>query len=263
MALVAFIYIELRVASEPILPIRLFLDRTVAAACLSNWFTTAVVYMVLFYAPIYFQIRGMSTTEAGIRLIPQSVGGSLGSLLAGVIMNRAGSYKAMGIAVLGTFVLGAVGLATLNLDTPSWPALIYLFLIGSSYGGTLTVTLLAVIAAVDHEHQAVVTSATFAFRSTGSTIGVTIGSAVFQNILKIKLWDKFGGQEGAAEEIQKIRDSFDELTHLPPGWKEGVFDSYMDAIRGVFFAASAAAVLGLLCGSFMKQHKLHTTLARR
>merc|ERR1712093_239022 len=55
---------------------------------------------------------------------------------------------------------------------------IYQFLIGLGYGGMLTVTLLAVISAVDHEHQAVITSATYAFRSTGSSIGVTIASAV-------------------------------------------------------------------------------------
>jgi hypothetical protein len=127
----------------------------------------------------------------------------------------------------------------------------------------LTVTLLATISAVDHEHQAVITSATYAFRSTGSTIGVTIASAVYQNILKITLWQKFGALPGAADEIQRIRDNFDELRHLPPGWKAGVLDSYMDALRGVFLTAFGVALLGLVAGSFIRQHTLHATLARR
>lgn len=262
-ALVAFVWIEARRAVEPVIPVKLLLNRTVAAACLTNWFTTMACFMVIFYTPIFFQVRGLSTTQAGVRLIPQSVGASVGSLSAGLIMNKTGKYRVLGLALISSFVLGTGLLSILNLSAPDWPALIFLFLIGIGYGGMLTVTLLATISAVDHDYQAVITSATYAFRSTGSTIGVTIGSAVYQNILKIELWDKFGNEEGAADEIRKIRDNFDELRHLPPGWKEGVFNSYMDALRGVFLTALGVAVLGFVCQSFIRQHTLHMTLARK
>lgn len=262
-ALMAFVWIEARRAVEPVIPVKLLLNRTVAAACLTNWFTTMACFMVIFYTPIFFQVRGLSTTQAGVRLIPQSVGASVGSLSAGLIMNKTGKYRVLGLALISSFVLGTGLLSILNLSAPDWPALIFLFLIGIGYGGMLTVTLLATISAVDHDYQAVITSATYAFRSTGSTIGVTIGSAVYQNILKIELWDKFGNEEGAADEIRKIRDNFDELRHLPPGWKEGVFNSYMDALRGVFLTALGVAVLGFVCQSFIRQHTLHMTLARK
>ena len=71
-SLFGFIYIESRVASEPIIPVHLLLNRTVAAACLCNWFCTMVVFMGTYYVPIYFQVKGLSTTAAGSRLIPQS-----------------------------------------------------------------------------------------------------------------------------------------------------------------------------------------------
>jgi MFS family permease len=178
-------------------------------------------------------------------------------------MNKTGKYKIVGLALIIALALGTGLLALLNLDSPEWPALVCLFLTGAGYGGMLTVTLLACISAVDHEHQAVISSATYAFRSTGSTIGVTIGSAVYQNILKAGLWNKFGGEEGAADEIERIRDSFDELRHLPPGWHDGVFETYMDALRGVFLTALAVVLLCLVCACFMRQHTLHTTLARK
>ena len=127
----------------------------------------------------------------------------------------------------------------------------------------LTVTLLAVISAVDHEHQAVITSATYAFRSTGSTIGITIASAVYQNLLLTGLHNRFDGKPGAEDEIRRIRDSLDELKHLPPGWKIGVLESYSWALRGVFLTAFGVAVLGLVCGCFMRQNVLHSNLARR
>jgi len=149
------------------------------------------------------------------------------------------------------------------MDTSDWPAYIYQFLIGLGYGGMLTVTLLAVISAVPHDHQAVITSATYAFRSTGSTIGVTIASAVYQNILVASLHSRFDGQPGAADEIRRIRDSFDELKHLPKGWDAGVKDSFAGALRGVFLTAFGIAILGSFCGGFIKQHILHKNLARR
>lgn len=261
--LVAFVWIEAKWAKEPVLPVKLLLNRTVAAACLTNWFATMGCFMVLFYTPIFFQVRGLSTTQAGVRLIPEAVGSSIGSLTAGIIMNKTGKYRILGLALIFTFALGPGLLSVLDLSTPEWPASVFLFLVGLGYGGMLTVTLLATISAVDHEHQAVVTSATYAFRSTGSTIGVTIGSAVYQNILKKELWDRFGHERGAADEIKKIRDNFDEIFHLPPGWHNDVFGSYMDALRGTFLTALVVAVLAFMCGCFMRQHTLHTTLARK
>jgi MFS family permease len=224
---------------------------------------TVTIAVLLFYTPIFFQVRGLSTTQAGMRLIPTSVGTSVGSLMAGFLMNKTGKYRILCLALIFAFALGTGLLALLDLNTPLWPAYIYLFLTGAGYGGMLTVTLLAAISAVDHEHQAVISSATYAFRSTGSTIGVTIGSAVYQNILKTGLWAKFGKEEGAAEEINRIRDNFDELLHLPPGWHDGVFNTYMDALRGVFLTALGVAVLGFVCACFMREHTLHTILARK
>ncbi|RDL32060.1 MFS multidrug transporter-like protein [Venustampulla echinocandica] len=260
--LVAFIYIEARIASEPVIPVKLLLNRTVAAACLTNWFIAMVVFAILFYVPIFFQVKGLSTTAAGMQLIPQSIGASVGSLLCGFVMNHTGKYRLLSFAILGSFVLGTGLICTLTFDTPNWPAFIYLFLIGTGYGGTLTVTLLALISAVSHDHQAVITSASYAFRSTGSTIGVTIASAVYQNILVSSLHQRFDGREGAAEEIRRIRDSFDELKHLPPGWRQGVLESYELSFRGVFLTAFGLAVTAFVCGAFMRQHTLHTSLSR-
>lgn len=261
--LAVFVYIEAYVAAEPVIPVRLLLNRTVAAACLTNWFTTMVIFMITFYIPIFFQVKGLSATAAGMRLIPQSLGSSIGSLGCGLIMSHTGKYKVLGLTVIATFVLGTGLLTTLSFNTPDWPGYIYQFLVGVGYGGMLTITLLATISAVAHDHQAVITSATYAFRSTGSTIGVTIASAVYQNILVSSLHSKFDGKKGAIDEIRRIRDSLDELKHLPKGWKVGVFESYQDALRGVFLTGLGIAVLGLVCGAFMRQHTLHTSLARR
>lgn len=257
-----FIYVESEYAEEPIIPVRLLLDRTVLSACLTNWFTTMSTFALLFYGPIYFQVQGLSTTQAGLRLIPQSAG-AIGSVGTGLVMRWTGRYYYLSVVVLLIFVASLVMISTFNLTTPAWEPFVVFFFSGIGYSGMLTVTLLALISAVQHKHQAVITSASYAFRSTGSVIGITIASAVFQNILHLELWARFGNREGAAEIIGRLRDSLDEIQKLPPSWKAGVMDIYMDALRGVFLTTLGIAVLGLLVSLAMREHTLHNNLARK
>ena len=257
-----FIYVESTHAEEPVIPVRLLLNRTVLSACLTNWFTTMSIFSLLFYGPIYFQVMGLSPTQAGIRLIPQSLG-AVGSISTGLVMRWTGRYYFLTVTVMSIFVASMGIVSTFNLETPAWEPFIVFFLGGIGYSGMLTVTLLALISAVEHKDQAVITSASYAFRSTGSAIGITISSAVFQNILKLELWDRFGDRKGAAEIIGKLRDSLDEIQHLPPTWKADVMDVYMDALRGVFLTMLGFAVIGLLVSLAMREHKLHSNLARK
>jgi MFS family permease len=258
-----FIYVEAYIATEPVIPVKLLLDRTVASACLTNWFTTMAVFGLLFYLPVYFQVQGLSATAAGVRLIPQAIGTSIGSLGSGFIMRGTGRYKLLNYAVMALQVLSAALICTLNLDTPVWLPFVYFFLGGVAYGSMLTITLVALISAVDHQHHAVVTSASYAFRSTGSTIGITVASAVLQNTLKTGLWSRFGEREHASEIISRLRDSLDEIHKLPPDWIPGVLDSYMNSLRAVFVTLLGLTILGAMVSIAMREHKLHDNLSRR
>jgi len=177
-------------------------------------------------------------------------------------MRKTGTYKLLLMISMAVFVTSDGLFGTMKLDTSKWLPALYLFILGTGFGGMLTTTLIALIAAVDHKHQAVITSALYAFRSTGSTLGITICSAVYQNILRRELFARFGDEPGAREQIQRIRDSLEELDHLPPGWKPGVLDSLMDALRGVFLTGLAMSILAFISAAFIRQHVLHTNLER-
>lgn len=219
--------------------------------------------MLIFYIPLYLQVLGYSPTQSGYRIFFASLGVSISSIGCGLIMKRTGRYLGLGICVLVSFVAGNVVFSTLDAGSPSWVPFPAFVLTGAGYGGMLTVTLLACIAAVEHSQQAVITSATYAFRSVGATLGVTIASTVYQNILKARLWDRFGSLPGAAEEIKRIRDDLGELKHLPDGWRDGAIASFMEAFRGVWLTGLGLALVGLICVSLMRQHTLHSNLARR
>ncbi|OJJ43986.1 hypothetical protein ASPZODRAFT_72766 [Penicilliopsis zonata CBS 506.65] len=262
-SLAVFVYIEANVAAEPIIPVRLLLNQTILSACLTNWFVTMTVFGLLFYLPLLFQIQGYSTTAAGARLIPQAIGTSIGSLGLGILMRRTGRYKVFGHVAMLLLTASTAAICSLGLNTPAWLPFVYFLLMGTGYGGMLTVTLVALISAVDHHHHAVITSASYAFRSAGSTVGVTVASAVFQNLLRAQLWSRFGDRDRAGELISRIRDSLDEIHHLPADWIPGVLDAYMAALRAVFLTLMGTAVLGSLVSFAMREHVLHNNLSRR
>lgn len=262
-AFLAFVYCESR-ASQPIIPVRLLVNRTILAACIANLVCTMVVLTGVFYVPLYYQVLGHSASQAGLYLLFSPLGVSFASVGTGLIMKRTGRYFVLGVSVVAVFLLGTFLLTRLSATSPVWLGPVALLCTGSGYGAMLTVTLLACIAAVDHAHQAVVTSATYAFRSVGATSGIAIAGAIYQNVLKRELWERLGHLPGAAEEIARIRDDLGELGNLPPGWDKGqVVEAFMEAFGGVWWLMFGLAAAGLVCMACMKEYTLHATLERR
>lgn len=208
-------------------------------------------------------VRGQSPTDAGLRLTPFAAGISVGSLSAGIAMNRSGQYYTTGLLTMLFFNTGVASICTFNLTTPLFPQFFNFFILGAGYGGALTVTLLALIAAVDYSQQAVITSANYAFRSTGSTIGVAIGGAIFQNVLGNKLVEYIGTGKEAMKIINKVRERFDAIDSVPPEYIGRVKDAYMDALHAVFYVSLAIGICAMISSSLMREYKLHSTLNRK
>ena len=262
LGLCAFVWVEGEWSKEPIFPLELMLSRTIIMANLNNWFTLMVVFAVLVYTPIWFQVRGHSTTAAGGNLLAHSLGVSAGALTAGYVMQKTGKYRVFGVSLMGIFVLGSGLLLLLDSSSPAWLAAISLSLIGFGYGGIITVNLLANISSLGHEYQAVITSSIYVFRSTGSAIGVTVASVVYQNTLRSDLRRKLGGEDSMETIIGRLADNFDVVYQLPPDWRQPFLLSCMSGLHNVFIVCFVLSLMALGCQIFVKQHKLHSTLER-
>lgn len=272
LTLTLFIYLEStpRYIPEPIIPVSLIIHtRTILTACLTNWFATMSSFLSLYFIPLYLQaILSYTASASGLRIIPFAAATSLGSLVSGYIMRRTGRYYILTCATMAIYLLGAALLTTFTPTTPGYATFLYTAPLGWGYGGMLTITLVAMISAAEHENQAVITAASYAFRSTGSTIGITVASAVFQGILTSGLQKTYGSLPGAEDEIKKIRNNLDTLKpgrdNLPRGWdREVVRGIYMDGLRGAFLVGLGFAVLAVVCGLGMREHVLHRRLSRR
>lgn len=225
-----FLYIEGEKAKEPIIPLSLFRRRTVVAACFTAWFMSMAFYALTFYVPLYLQMLGHSTSETGLRLLPDSIGAGLGSFLVGLVIRIRGQYGIFKYTMPLLLLIAALGFSLISRTTPWVLPEMWLLCKGFGMGGGLTMLILALLHAVPHESHATATSALYAFRSTGSTLGLSIAGAIFNSQIQ-----KASSQKGSA-------------------CVEGD-DCYLDALHGSFQFALGLACAGLVSALFVASYK--------
>lgn len=90
------------------------------AATLSASLSTAVLFVLTTFLPVYFQqSRGLSVGQTGMALSPMILGSVLGSLIAGQSMMRLKRYRRAAEAGLVVSILAATSLAMMAMGRPS------------------------------------------------------------------------------------------------------------------------------------------------
>lgn len=265
--LAVFVLIEIRFSQEPLLPIKLLRLRTVSGASLAGGFGSTALYILMFYVPLYFQLLGFGTRTTGLLLLPQSIGGAIGSVSAGLVMRRSGKYGIVKMVVLGLYVAGATGFSTCTATAPIILSETYLFIVGLGFGGMLTVMLLALLSAVELKDQAVTTAILYVFRTTGATLGVTLSSTVFRTVLVSSLsrshtfgsssqdHSKSAGFDGLDQTLREC--SHRRLRGEPSGQcPPELVQAYMSALHATFLLALGFAIASFVSGALTKNNHL-------
>ncbi|KAK9321937.1 major facilitator superfamily domain-containing protein [Lipomyces orientalis] len=261
--LASFVYVELYIANEPVIPLGLLKNRTVAGSAFTSWFTTMVYFSNIFYTAIYMiAVQGASPSKSGSSLMPQFIGSALGSLVCGYYMRMTGRYRPMSVLAMITLFGGSLLLCTIGIDSNLNVVSTYLFLPGFGGGVYLTITLVGLIAAVPHEYQAVSTSIQYGFRGTGATIGVAVAASIFQNTLGKQLHERVIGP-GSEEVIRLVQDSVEEIASVPEPFRLAVTLSYLDAVHAVLYTSAFLAFCAGVSSLTMKEHVLHSNMSRR
>src|SRR6185436_16702836 len=91
--LAIFVWVERR-SPEPVIPLRLFRNRTFSASMLAIFFETFGFGDVIIFLPLYFLIvQGVSYTQSGYQLLPFMFGLITASIASGQLVARTGRYK--------------------------------------------------------------------------------------------------------------------------------------------------------------------------
>ncbi|THU95252.1 MFS general substrate transporter [Dendrothele bispora CBS 962.96] len=234
--------------TEPILPLHIVLNPSLIAAYLANFFGVGASMALFYHYSLYLQVvKGSSSTEAGVGLLPSVVGGALGSLIAGVVMKKTGGfywetlvgYSALfGGAVVVAMGPGVTG-TTLNM-----------------IGHAVTTSLIALISSAGLEDQAIATSVSYLFRSLGSTISLSMGNAIVQSVLIQTLRNKvvvLGEEQNVMDLVRLITSSLSTLSTLDPATQDVIRESYEVALRVEFVVVCALAFCALTCAGLIKR----------
>ncbi|SES48549.1 drug resistance transporter, EmrB/QacA subfamily [Pedococcus cremeus] len=191
----AFFAVERAMGEEALLPLALFRIRTVGVASGASVLIGIAMFGGLACLPLYLQIvKGASPTEAGLLLLPMTLGIMSGSISSGQIISRTGRYRTFPVVGSGLLAVALFVFHYVHEDTPLWQTMIVMFFFGIGLGFNFQPLTLAVQNAVPPQQIGVATSSATFTRQ----IGGTLGTAVFLSILFTTVPDKI------AAALQKI-----------------------------------------------------------
>ncbi|WP_199552045.1 MFS transporter [Streptomyces sp. N35] len=256
-----FLFTETK-ASEPIIPLRLFRNRTITLASLASLFVGVAMFSGTVFFSQYFQLaRDKSPTMSGIMTIPMIGGLFVSSTLSGQIITKTGKWKGWLVAG-GALVTAGLGLlGTMRYDTPYWHLAIYMALMGLGIGMMMQNLVLCTQNQVDPSDLGAASSVVTFFRSLGGAIGVSALGAVMATRVTDYVKDgltELGPKGAELGHGGTGGGGIPNLDQLPAPIRTVMEVAYGHGVADVFLYAAPAAGLAFLITLFIKEVPLRT-----
>ena len=256
LAVVAFVVTELR-AAEPIVPLRLFRDRTTTLSILASIAIGVAMFGSSVFLGQYLQIsRGYSPTAAGLLTLPMVGGLLISSTVSGILITRSGRWKRYLIAGSLLVVLGFALLGTIDHETDMVLLGVFLFVLGVGIGMTMQNLVLAVQNTVAARDLGAASSAVAFFRSLGGTIGVAVLGAVLDSRVSELIRQALAGVPGTGQGGGGA--GLADLADAPPAVRALIAAAYGDATGRIFAVSAAVAVVAVAAILLIREVALRT-----
>ena len=175
---IAFGWWETR-AAEPLVPLSLFRNGVFSVCTTLGFIVGVVMFGALIFLPPYIQeVKGVSPTLSGLRLLPLMAGMLLTSIWSGQMVTKWGRYKGFVIAGTALLSVSSVLLLLVRVETSTLELSGILLVLGLAMGLFLQITVLAVQNALPLAELGVGTAAVTFFRTLGGAVGTAILGAV-------------------------------------------------------------------------------------
>lgn len=221
-ALTAFLLVERR-AAEPILPLGMFRNRTVAGTAGVTFVQGVMMFGALLYIPLFVQGGlGGSVVDAGNAMTPMMAAVMAGATLASFLM-RVLTWRACALLSMMLAGTGLLIVTNLPLDAGKWTIRSDMALIGIGLGIMMPIAQMAITTAVDERYRGVANSTVTFFRNVGGVFGSALMAAIVNHHLN-----------PSAVSNTNVNKSI-----------------LADAIHLGFWFLVAAAILGIIIASFM------------
>lgn len=257
-----FVFVESK-ASEPIIPLRLFRNRTITLASLASLFVGIAMFAGTVYFSQYFQLaRDKSPTMSGVMTIPMIGGLFISSTVSGQIITKTGKWKGWLLAggVLLTAGLGLLG--TMRYDTPYWHLGVYMALMGLGVGMMMQNLVLCTQNQVAPSDLGAASSVVTFFRSLGGAVGVSVLGSVMSTRISHYAQDTIGQlkpEEQAAAGKAMGTGQIPDMDLLPAPIRTWLESAYGHGIGDIFLYVAPIALLAFLVTLFIKEVPLRTS----
>ena len=255
----AFCFVETR-AAEPIIPLKLFKNRTFSAASGVGFIVGFSMFGAIVYIPLYLQtVHGASPTASGLELLPMVAGMLVTFIFSGQLVSRTGRYKIFPIVGSAVLAVGLAMLSRLGPHTSYGLASIYMLVVGLGVGLVMQVLVVAVQNSVPYSQLGVATSTSTFFRTIGGAFGVSALGEVFNSRLLSSLRSHATASQLSLVKGGNISANPAQINHLPLAERLIFINAFSHGLQGVFLAAVPFAVLAFVLSWLMKEIPLRTT----
>jgi MFS family permease len=266
--LAAAVYVEAKVAADPVVPLRLFRDRTLSLATIASVLIGVAMFGSTVYLSLYFQnSKGLTPTEAGLMSICMVGGLLVSSIVSGRIITQTGLWKRWLVSGMVAVIIGIALLSTIDGQTPLWRTGLFMAVLGVGLGATMQNLVLAVQNTTALADMGAASSVVAFFRSMGGSIGIAalgavlahqVADAVTAGITRLlrdhpELADKITGMQTG---------DVPDLSTLPAPVRTIVEAGYGDATGHIFLVALPFAIAALVAVLLIKEVPLRTTVLR-
>jgi EmrB/QacA subfamily drug resistance transporter len=282
-----FLLVERR-ATEPIIPLGLFRERTYAASIAATFFASLGFFAAIVFLPLYFQVvLGRSATESGYLSFPLLIGVIIGSIGSGQIVARTGRYRWLLMGSLALVALGSFLMTFLRSETDYLVLSAWMVVLGLGVGPTLAVFTIVVQNAVAVRDLGAATSSLAFFRQIGGSVGLALAGSFFGSQILRNVPEQLdragippallstGGAAfdrntlGAGVDLGAVITAGIEAAPLPPEIRAealaavprivgAILDAMAITIGQVFWLGLAAALLALGASWFIEELPLRT-----
>ena len=249
-----------RRAAEPILPLRLFRNRTFALTGLAGFILGLGMFGGIVFLPLFLQVvTGATATNSGLLILPLMAGLLGSSILSGRFISQSGRYWRYPVAGMAFTAVALLLLSTMDASTSRPVSSAYMLLLGVGIGLVLQVLIIAVQNAVEQRDLGVATSSNTFFRSLGGAFGTAVFGAILTARINQLLPRLLPAGSGDLDP-RALLGSPEQIRALDPGVQAAVVEAVARGVSTVFLWAVPFAVLGLLIVIFIPELPLRDTV---
>jgi EmrB/QacA subfamily drug resistance transporter len=261
--LIAFLWIETHV-KEPIINFRMFQKRLFTSSVLANLFYGIAFIVGTVYIPIFVQgVLGGSTTNAGLILIPMTLGSVVGAQIGGLLIAKM-SFRNIMVSSCLIFITGMYLLSTITPEITKGLLTAYMIITGFGVGFSFSVLGQSSIHPFGFRERGSATSTSTFLRTLGMTLGITIFGILQRNYFTDKITVAFAGMKDSANAFSQMTDprallSPETRAQIPPNILEKITNVLSDSIAYTFAWAVIPAVLAFVCVALMGNERIEVS----